>query len=99
MHTDLIIINEYCRKTNLEPAFFDLLEENDLITIYIEEGERYFSESQLYDLEKYVRLYYDLSINMEGIDVICNLQNRIFALEKEITFLREKLNIYGPDMF
>lgn len=99
MHTDLIIINEYCRKTNLEPAFFDLLEENDLITIYIEEGERYFSESQLYDLEKYIRLYYDLSINMEGIDVICNLQDRILALEKEIALLREKLNIYGPDAY
>jgi len=99
MHTDLIIVSEYCQKTNLELSFFDLLEENDLITIYIENGERYFPSSQLYNLEKYTRLYYDLSINVEGIDVICNLQDRIQALEEEIASLREKLSLYGTDIF
>lgn len=99
MHTDFIIINEYCQKTRLEPSFFDLLAENDLITIYSEEGDRYFLSSQLYDVEKYIRLYYDLSINMEGIDVIRNLQDRIEDLEAQINLLHEKLKIYEPDVF
>ncbi|MDR2919452.1 MAG: chaperone modulator CbpM [Tannerella sp.] len=99
MEADLIIINEYCRKINLEPSFFDLLEENDLITIFIEEGERYFPSSELNALEKYIRLYYDLSINMEGIDVIRNLQNRIQALEDRINLLRQRLKIYESDVF
>ena len=99
MQADLIIINEYCRKTNLEPVFFDLLEENDLITIYIEEGERYFPSSELSELEKYIRLYYDLSINMEGIDVIRNLQSRIQMLEDRINLLHQRLRIYESDMF
>lgn len=99
MQVDLIIINEYCRKTNLEPVFFDLLEENDLITIYIEEGERYFPSSELNDLEKYIRMYYDLSINMEGIDVIRNLQSRIQVLEDKINLLHQRLKIYENDMF
>lgn len=99
MEADLIIINEYCRKVNLEPSFFDLLEENDLITILIEEGERYFPSSELNDLEKYIRLYYDLSINMEGIDVIRNLQNRIQTLEERINLLHQRLRIYESDVF
>lgn len=99
MQADLIIINEYCRKTNLEPVFFDLLEENGLITIYIEEDERYFPSSELNDLEKYVRMYYDLSINMEGIDVIRNLQSRIQALEDRINLLHQRLRIYESDVF
>jgi len=99
MHTDLIIVNEYCQKANLESVFFDLLEENGLITIYIEEGERYFPSSQLYQLEKYIRLYYDLSINIEGIDVICNLQDKIYELEKEIASLRQRLNVFDMDTF
>lgn len=97
MQTDLIVINEYCKSTHVEPLFFDLLEENDLITIYIEEGERYFPSSELNDLEKYIRLYYDLSINMEGIDAIRHLQGRIQALEDRIDRLRQRLRIYESE--
>lgn len=99
MQTDLIIVSEYCRITNLDPIFLEQLEEGGLITIYIEEGERYFPATQLPDLEKYMRLYYDLSINMEGIDVIHNLQLKMRELEDKIDYLQNKLSIYEPDLF
>lgn len=99
MQTDLIIVSEYCRKTNLDPLFLNQLEEEGLITIYIEEGERYFPAMQLSDLEKYTRLHYDLAINIEGIDAIHNLQLRMQELEEEINYLRNKLNIYESGLF
>jgi hypothetical protein len=99
MQTELIIVSEYCRKTNLDPTFFTLLEEGGLIVIYIEEGERYFPAAQLPDLERYARLHYDLSINMEGIDVIHNLQLRMQELENKINYLQNKLSIYEPNLF
>jgi hypothetical protein len=99
MQTELIIVSEYCRKTNLEPSFLYRLEEGGLIAIYIEEGEQYFPAEQLPDLERYARLYYDLSINMEGIDVIHNLQLRMQELEYKINYLQNKLKLYEPDLF
>ncbi|MDR1161203.1 MAG: chaperone modulator CbpM [Tannerellaceae bacterium] len=98
MQTELIIVSEYCRKTNLDPTFFTLLEEGGLIAICIEEGERYFPAAQLPDLERYARLHYDLSINIEGIDVIHNLQIRMQELEYRINYLQSKLSIYEPDL-
>ncbi len=99
MEADLIIVSEYCRKTNIDPVFFHQLEEGGLITIFIEDGEKYFPSSQLPDLEKYARLYYDLSINIEGIDVIRNLQDRIRELYQEINHLKHKLTVYDRGFF
>lgn len=94
MNTDLIIVSEYCQKCHIDPSFILLLEEGGLIEISQEEGERYLITSQLRDLEQYTRMYYDLSINIEGIDAIHHLLNRMRTLQEEISHLRNKLRIY-----
>ena len=70
MQTDLIIVNEYCRICHIEPSFIFRLEEGGLIEIRIIEGEKYLQAEQLHDIERYTRMYYDLSINFEGIDAV-----------------------------
>ena len=67
MQTDLVIVSEYCQKCHIDPSFIILLEEGGLIDINITDGERYLFSSQLRDLEQYTRMYYDLSINIEGM--------------------------------
>ncbi|MCD7898481.1 MAG: chaperone modulator CbpM [Bacteroides sp.] len=94
MQIDLILIKEYCQKTNLEPSFFIMLEESGLIDIYIVEGEKQFPTSQLADLERFARMYYDLHINMEGIDAIHHILNRMKRLQDELNHLRSKLRLY-----
>ncbi len=94
MQNELIIISEYCAKCNIDPLFIDLLHENDLIEIYTEGEERYLSYSQLPDIEHYSRLYYDLSINIEGIDVIRHLLDQIEDMQREINELRSKLDLF-----
>lgn len=94
MKTDVIIVSEYCQKCHIDPSFILLLEEGGLIEISQEEGERYLITSQLRDLEQYTRMYYDLSINIEGIDAIHHLLNRMRTLQEEISHLRNKLRIY-----
>ena len=66
MQTDLIIVSEYCRICHIEPSFLYLLQKGGLIEIDTVEGESYLPASQLYDVERYTRMYYDLSINIEG---------------------------------
>jgi hypothetical protein len=97
MNPDLIIVSEYCLKTQIEPSFVLLLEEVGLIEINVIAGEKYFSSEQLPDLERFSRLYYDLSVNMEGIDVINHLLNKMEVMRQEIIDLKHKLRLYLPE--
>jgi len=97
MQTDLIIITEYCQRSHIDPLFLNQLEEFGLLDIHIMDGERYIYISQLPRLEQYSRLYYDLSINMEGIDAIHHLLDRITHLQKDVHQLRSRLRLYETD--
>lgn len=94
MQTDLIIVNEYCRLCHIEPTFVYSLERGGLIQINTIEGEKYLLISELHDLEHYTRLYYDLSINIEGIDAIHHLLDRVKHMQSEIRELKHKLKLY-----
>ena len=85
MQNELIIVSEYCNKCHIEPTFIDRLQEGGLIDIQTENGERFLLFSQLPDVERYSRMYYDLSINMEGIDAIHHLLERMEEMQKEYT--------------
>ncbi|NDV60368.1 chaperone modulator CbpM [Bacteroides sp. 519] len=94
MQTDFIIIREYCKRTDLEQDFFTMLEDNGLIDTCIIEGEKLFPSSQLLDIERYARLYYDLSINIEGIDAIHHLLNRMKDIQQELEYFKNRLRLY-----
>ena len=94
MQTELIIVSEYCHKCHIEPSFIELLQEGGLIEVHIEGGEHYLLVSQLPEVERYSRMYYDLSINMEGIDAIHHLLERMESMRKEINPLQSQLLVY-----
>ena len=52
-----------------------MLGEDGLIDIEVIDDTSYFPASQLNELERYTHLYYDLSINIEGIDAIPIMYN------------------------
>jgi len=91
---ELIIIEEYVRYSHIEPQFIALLEENDLIHTQEVENKRYLHTDELDNLESYARLYYDLSINIEGIDAIHHLLERIQQLQEEMRGLRNRLQLW-----
>lgn len=93
MQTDLIIVREYCQKCHIDPSFIVSLEEGGLIEVQLLEGERYLLTSQLRDLERFVRWYYDLSVNIEGISVIQDLLGRMHDMKYEMNRLKRELQI------
>lgn len=97
MQTDLIIIKEYCDKCHIDPSFIIMLEEDGLIDIQIIDQEKYLVASQLAELEKYSRMYYDLSINIAGIDAIHHLLHRMQMMQREIHHLKNELGIYRKE--
>lgn len=94
MQNDLIIISEYCNHCHIEPDFVMMLGEDGLINVEIKDNVGYFHADQLGDLEKYTHLYYDLSINVAGIDAIRHLLNRVEEMQNEIHRLQNELRFY-----
>jgi len=89
MDTELIIITDYISNSGIEPRFIILLEDEGLISTRWVEGQQYLYVSQLGDIEKYARWYYDLAINIEGIDTIRHLLNRMQQMHNELLRLRK----------
>ena len=67
---DLIAINDFCVNHEIEIDFINLLQQNGLIEISIVESKYFVEKEQLPQLEKFVHFYYDLDINLEGIETI-----------------------------
>jgi len=93
-NNDLIAKEEYCMHNNIEVAFIDRLYEYGLIEIRSVERKQFIQLDQLQELERFTRLHYDLDINMEGIDAIANLLQKVKAMQEEIRALKSRLHIY-----
>jgi len=91
---DLIAVNEFCVHHNIEISFINLLQQNGLIKVSIIESKYFVEKEQLPQLEKYVRFYHDLDINLEGIETICYLLQRIEIMQNEIIKLKNRLHFY-----
>jgi hypothetical protein len=92
--TEHIAINELCSHYQLEQHFFIQLDELGILEIVRKQEELYLHSDGLARLEKILRLYHDLEVNMEGIDVILNLLNQIEQQEQQLIQLRERLMRY-----
>lgn len=90
----LISVNEFCRHHEIEVTFVQSLQENKLIELVVVRDEIFVHTNQLPRLEKMVRLYYDLDINLEGIEVINQLLQRIENMQQEIGTLKNRLNLF-----
>ena len=90
----LIPLDVFCTSHDIEVSFISSLHEAGLIEITTIEDAGFFDSEQLQQLERYIRFYYELNINLEGIDVIKHLLNRANAMHEEITALRNRLRLY-----
>lgn len=91
---NMISAAEFCECHHIEISFIDSLKGTGLIEIATIEESSYIRKSQLNDLEKIVRLYYDLDLNIEGIDTVINLLQRMEDMQHEITVLKNRLRLY-----
>lgn len=99
MQTDyLISVDEFCAYHNIEISFISTLQHAGLIEITTINETGFIDLEQLRQLEKIVRLYYELDINLEGIETINSLLQRISSMQKEIIVLRNRLRLYETEL-
>ena len=91
---NLIPIHELCTHYEVEISFFSNLSEMGLIEIKTIESSQYIDSDSVYEIEKIVRMHQELDVNIEGIDVVFNLLQKIDTLQKELTALKNRLNLY-----
>ena len=89
---NLISANECCLHYHIELAFINYLHEYGLIETIAIEQEQFIPAAQLQQLEKFIRMHYELNINIEGIEAIAHLLSRVEKLQEEIAGLKNKIN-------
>ena len=94
---EMIIINEFCIHHNIEISFINSLKESGLVEFMSVDEKICVPESQLPHLEKLVRLYYEMDINLEGIETITYLLSRMNEMQQKIVQLNNRLSIYEHD--
>jgi chaperone modulatory protein CbpM len=87
---ELIPAEDFCIYHNIEYSFINSLEDSGLITVTAVEHAAYIPLDEIQKLEKFVRLHYDLDINIEGIETINHLLGKIEEMQKEIFNLRNR---------
>jgi hypothetical protein len=91
---DLILTVEFCRHYQVEPSFVQSLGEYGLIELREVDDQEYIHKDALHELEKFIHLHYDLNINIEGLDAIEHLLQRVKDMQHELTMLRNRLRSY-----
>ena len=90
----LISLTQFCKHYKVPSTFINALHEYELIEIIVTEKENFLKVTQLNEIEKMMRLHYDLDINLEGIDAIYNLLKQVETLQDEIVMLKNRLEFY-----
>lgn len=90
----LVSVNSFCIHHRVDVAFIDSLQRFGLIETVTVEEVSFISEEKITDLEKLVRLYHELDLNLEGLDVVTHLLERMQQMQDEIVQLRNRLSGY-----
>ncbi len=91
---ELIPIQQFCTHYDIPVSFINALNEFELIEVVLERETSCIHKAQIKEIEKMMRMHYELEINMEGIDVIYNLLKQLDSLQEEVTALTNKLKFY-----
>jgi len=89
-----IAVDEFCNCWNIGKTFISSLQESGLIEVVIIKGTAFIDVNQLQQLEKLIRFYYELDINLEGIETILHLLQRMDSMQDEIIGLRNNLRLF-----
>ncbi len=89
---NFISVEELCSYYKVEQSFFVSLNEFGLIEMNNFENTIFIHEEKINDIEKIIRLVHDLNINIESVDIVFHLLNKIETLQEELNSMKNKLS-------
>lgn len=94
MAAEFITIKEYCVYHHTDESFIEALQQSGLIEIEQAAPEPYIPYDQLEPLERFTRWYNELDLNVEGIEVVGNLLQKMSDMQQHIMELEARLKKY-----
>ncbi len=94
MNAKRLLYSECLRIYEVDESFIGSLHEVGLIHVVVNEQERFIEYDDLSDLEQFIRWYYEMNINVEGIDALRNMIERVKSLQSEVDKLKSELQFY-----
>ncbi|MBS1945403.1 MAG: hypothetical protein JST98_09460 [Bacteroidetes bacterium] len=91
---ELISVQAYCTTSHVSLSLIDNLAESGLVQLTVRAEQRYIAADQLAHIERLVRLHDDLDINVEGLEAIDHLLQRMHTMQEELQRLRNRLRRY-----
>jgi hypothetical protein len=91
---NLIEVDVFCTHHNIEISFIESLQQSGLIEVVTIHETGFIDSNQLQQLEKFIRFFYDLDINVEGIETITHLLLRLNSIQEEVVELKNRLRLY-----
>ncbi len=89
--------DEFCVSHNINITFLETLNDYGLISISKTQDTYYVDAGDLSSIEKMIRLHFELDINMEGIDAIIRLLQRMETLQEEMMQLKNRQHLFHID--
>ncbi|HBK41692.1 chaperone modulator CbpM [Proteiniphilum sp. UBA1028] len=94
MNGNRLRYSECLKIYEVEESFIASLHAVGLIRVIDLEEDRFIEYDDLSDLEQFIRWYYEMDINVEGIDALRHMLKRVQTLQSEIAQLRHELQFY-----
>lgn len=91
---EMISVNELCTHYQVELSFIQSLHQSGLLQVESRGDALLIPADEVPSLEKLARFYYEMDINLEGIETIYYLLQRVNEMQQEITGLKNKLSMY-----
>lgn len=88
---DYILVDYFCEVTNTNPEFLKQLYEHDLIKHIEYNKAPALLQNELPVIERMLRLHYDLNVNIEGLQVINHMREKMIGMQNELLQLKRKL--------
>ncbi len=94
MKENLIPAIEFCTSHQIEFSFINSLHEYGLIEIIEVRQTAFLHPKELPKLEQILLFNKELEINLEGVEVIIRLLERVNQIQNEMTVLKNRLRLY-----
>lgn len=94
MSNNFIPAKVFCAHYQIEYALIYSLQESGLVQVSGPEEEPVIDEDELPNVERMVRMHEDLGINIEGIEAIMPLLDKIEKMQTEMNAMRNRLRLF-----
>lgn len=92
-----IPVTLFCESHRIETTFIDELEQFGLIELKVEQSTRLIAADHLPAVEKMLLLHEEMGINLEGIETVMHLLDKIQLMQSEMLQLRKRLRSFATE--